>query len=86
MSRTYFLHSFFGLRLLFAVLAPIFLPIVEVAGAITVFAINQISTGAEHIWRELRDLGRNAFRVIQRLKPVYRESYDTNGLSLHLRC
>ncbi|WP_105436400.1 hypothetical protein [Neorhizobium tomejilense] len=42
-----------------------------------------------HAWRTMRDLGITAYRKIADLKPVYRESYDTHGLSLdpsRMRC
>jgi hypothetical protein len=35
-----------------------------------------------HAWRATRDLGITAYRKIAELKPVYRESYDSHGLSL----
>ncbi|NTJ63524.1 hypothetical protein G6M50_38160 [Agrobacterium rhizogenes] len=35
-----------------------------------------------HSWRVTRAVGIDAYRKIADLKPVYRESYDTHGLSL----
>lgn len=34
-------------------------------------------------WRFSRDIGVAGFRKIADLKPVYRESYDSHGLSLY---
>ncbi|ASP79647.1 hypothetical protein [Sinorhizobium meliloti] len=42
-----------------------------------------------HAWRFTRELAVTACRMIADLKPVYRESYDTHGLSLaagRIRC
>ena len=38
--------------------------------------------GAEHAWHSLHTAGLVAYRKIADLKPVYRDSYDTHGLSL----
>jgi hypothetical protein len=35
-----------------------------------------------HAWRFMREAGVSAYRKIADLKPVYRESYDSHGLSL----
>lgn len=87
MSRTYFLHCFrCSLAFVIAFVAPIVMPIVELAKAAVMFAIGVVAPGAAYLWRELQILGRDAFRIIKRLKPVYRHSYDTNGHSLFLRC
>ncbi|WP_028732087.1 hypothetical protein [Rhizobium leguminosarum] len=37
---------------------------------------------APYAWRSAHEIGVAAFRQIADLKPVYRESYDTHGLSL----
>lgn len=42
-----------------------------------------------HAWRTTQDLGITAYRKIDDLEPVYRDSYDTHGLSLspgRMRC
>lgn len=38
--------------------------------------------GAETAWHSLRTAGVAAYRKIAHLKPVYRDSYATHGLSL----
>lgn len=53
-----------------------------VASVIASFALAVIRYGAGNTWHSLRSLGITAYRKIADLRPVYRESYDTHGLSL----
>ncbi|PSS59453.1 hypothetical protein C6558_38305 [Ensifer sp. NM-2] len=51
-----------------------------VATIVAFFALAVIRYGAGRTW--LRSLGTTAYRKIVDLRPVYRESYDSHGLSL----
>ena len=46
------------------------------------FALAVITYTVGHTWHSLRGLGITASRKIADLRPVYRESYDSHGLSL----
>ena len=56
-----------------------------VAAIVTSFALAVIRYGAGHTWHSLRSLGITAYRKIADLRSVYRESYDSHGLSLPRR-
>jgi hypothetical protein len=59
------------------------------AAVLASFTLAIIRYGAGHTWHSLRSLGVTAYRKIADLRPVYRESYDTHGLSLvpdRMRC
>ncbi|KQV32882.1 hypothetical protein [Rhizobium sp. Root1204] len=53
-----------------------------VVAVLASFTLAIIRYGAGHTWHSLRDMGVTAYRKIADLRPVYRESYDTHGLSL----
>ena len=53
-----------------------------VATVVASFALAAIPYVAGHTWHSLRGLGIAAYRKIADLRPVYRESYDSHGLSL----
>jgi hypothetical protein len=67
-----FLHAFYD------VLAYIAFIVADFARAVL-----RIDYG--YAWRSMNNLGITAYRKISDLKPVYRESYDTHGLSLDHR-
>ncbi len=67
-----FLHAFYD------VLASIVIIVADFARAVL-----RIDYG--YARRLVNDFGVTAFRKIADLKPVYRESYDTHGLSLDHR-
>lgn len=52
------------------------------AAVLASFTLAFIRYGAGHTWHSLRSLGITAYRKIADLRPVYRESYDSHGLSL----
>jgi len=56
--------------------------------AVVRFIVTGIPVAALHAWRAAVPIGLAAVRMIGRLKPVYRDSYRTHGLSLYprLRC
>ncbi|MDX0354300.1 hypothetical protein GOC51_03640 [Sinorhizobium meliloti] len=63
--------------------------IASIALIVADFARLALRVDYDHAWRFTRDLGLTAYRTIADLKPVYRESYDTHGLSLaasRMRC
>lgn len=67
------MHSYFyGIYDLFAAIAIVLVDIAREA----------FRYGAETAWHSLREAGVTAYRKIADLKPVYRESYATDGLSL----
>ncbi|MBD8651501.1 hypothetical protein IFT66_10465 [Rhizobium sp. CFBP 13726] len=69
-------HSFmFGFYRLYDILASVALIVAD-------FARLALRIDYGHAWRFMREAGVTAFRKIGELKPVYRESYDTHGLSL----
>ncbi|MGO7779468.1 hypothetical protein ACC717_04970 [Rhizobium ruizarguesonis] len=73
MHRTYrFLHA------LYDVLA-------SIAFIVADFARACLRVDYGYAWRSMTDLGIAAYRKIGDLRPVYRESYDTHGLSLDHR-
>ena len=53
-----------------------------VATVVASLALAIIRYGAGHTWHSPRSLGITAYRTIADLRPVYRESYDSHGLSL----
>ncbi|CAN7451018.1 hypothetical protein LJR235_002906 [Pararhizobium sp. LjRoot235] len=53
-----------------------------VVAVLASFTLAVIHYGVGHIWHSLRSLGITAYRKITDLRPVYRESYETHGLSL----
>lgn len=53
-----------------------------VAAVLVSFTLAFIRYGVGHTWHSLRSLGVTAYRKIADLRPVYRESYDSHGLSL----
>ncbi len=55
---------------------------VAVATVVASLTLAIIRYGAGYTWHSLRSLGITAYRRIADLRPVYRESYDTHGLSL----
>ncbi|MDM9647747.1 hypothetical protein [Rhizobium sp. S163] len=56
---------------------------IEYAGvAVLLFVVETVPAAGAFAWRLVVSIGLAAFRVIGQLKPVYRESYDTHGLSL----
>lgn len=55
---------------------------VAVATVVASFVLAVIPYAAGHTWHSLRSLGIAAYRKIADLRPVYRDSYDTHGLSL----
>lgn len=74
-------HSFAhhpGFHYLF-VIADIF---AAVATIVASFALAVVRYGAGHTWHSLRSLGITAYRKIADLRPVYRDSYDSHGVSL----
>lgn len=50
--------------------------------AALLFIVDLIPGAAVYAWRMVVTIGVAAFRHIGQLKPVYRESYRTHGLSL----
>lgn len=54
----------------------------SVAAIVASFALAVIRFGSGQTWHSLRPMGVSAYRVVGGLRPVYRESYDTHGLSL----
>lgn len=63
--------------------------IAAVAVVVASLALAVVRYGASVTWHSLQDLGITAYRVVGSLKPVYRESYATHGLSLdagRMRC
>lgn len=80
------MHSFaFSYSRLF-VIADI---IAAVAVVVASLALAVVRYGPSVTWHSLQGLGIAAYRVVGSLKPVYRESYDTHGLSLdagRMRC
>lgn len=63
--------------------------IAAAAVVITSLALAVVRYGASVTWHSLQGLGIAAYRVVGSLKPVYRESYATHGLSLdadRMRC
>lgn len=67
--------------------------IADIIAAVTVvvasLALAVVRYGVSVTWHSLQGLGVTAYRVVGSLKPVYRESYDTHGLSLdtgRMRC
>lgn len=64
-------------------------PIVAAVNVIEPFAVHILRRGAADLhalWQAIRALPAAAFRTIGSLKPVYRESYATNGHSLGAAC
>ncbi|SFH52742.1 hypothetical protein [Ensifer sp. OV372] len=53
-----------------------------VATVVASLTLAVIRYGAGHTWHSLRSLGITAYRKIADLRPEYRESYDSHGLSL----
>lgn len=63
--------------------------IAAVAVVVASLALAVVRYGASVTWHSLQGLGLTAYRVVGSLKPVYRESYATHGLSLdadRMRC
>ena len=56
--------------------------IVDIIAAVASLALAVVRYGASVTWHSLQGLGVTAYRVVGSLKPVYRESYATHGLSL----
>lgn len=56
--------------------------IAAVAVVVASLALAVVRYGASVTWHSLQGLGLTAYRVVGSLKPVYRESYDSHGLSL----
>jgi len=46
------------------------------------FVLEVVPAASAYAWRLVVTIGVAAFRLIGQLKPEYRESYDTHGLSL----
>lgn len=53
-----------------------------VAAVLVSFTLAFVRYSVGHTWHSLRSLGITAYRKIADLRPVYRESYDSHGLSL----
>ncbi|PDT81815.1 hypothetical protein [Sinorhizobium sp. BJ1] len=53
-----------------------------VATLLASFALAVVRYGVVTRWHSLRGLSIAAYRTVGSLKPVYRESYETHGLSL----
>ncbi|OMQ41680.1 hypothetical protein [Ensifer sp. 1H6] len=75
--RLHFAHHY-GFHRLF-VIADIF---AAVATIVASFALAVVRYGASVTRHSLQGLGIAAYRVVGSLRPVYRESYDSHGLSL----
>ncbi|MEY9719780.1 hypothetical protein ABIA22_002270 [Sinorhizobium fredii] len=63
--------------------------IAAVAVVVASLALAVVRYRAGITWHSLQGLGVTAYRVVGSLKPVYRESYATHGLSLdadRMRC
>ncbi|KSV78989.1 hypothetical protein N182_18520 [Sinorhizobium sp. GL2] len=63
--------------------------IAAAAVVIASLALAVVRYGTSVTWHSLQGLGLTAYRVVGSLKPVYRESYATHGLSLdadRMRC
>jgi hypothetical protein len=71
--------TFAALSMIACYVAPIF---VTLYSALDAFFRAVMLVAAPFAWRSARDLCLVAYRKIADLKPVYRESYDTHGLSL----
>jgi hypothetical protein len=64
-------------------------PVVALASAIepaVMCALRLAPVDLHALWQAIRLLPVNAFRVLGILKPVYRDSYATNGHSLGIAC
>lgn len=65
---------------------PVFYDVLaSVAFIVAEFAREALRIDYGYAWHSMNDLGIAAYRKIADLKPVYRESYDTHGLSLDRR-
>ncbi|RVG29883.1 hypothetical protein CN233_17945 [Sinorhizobium meliloti] len=63
--------------------------LVAVATIVASCVLAVVRYGASVTWHSLQSFGIAAYRVVGSLKPVYRESYDTHGLSFdagRMRC
>lgn len=78
-------HSFSLIGTLAAMCIIIIAPLSMAVHAVADFARACLKVDHGISWHALRSLPVIAFRKIADLMPVYRESYDTHGLSLDLR-
>lgn len=56
--------------------------LLAVATLVASFALAVVRYGAVTTWHSLRGLSLAAYRTVGSLRPVYRDSYETHGLSL----
>ncbi|MGF6157785.1 hypothetical protein M2267_003044 [Ensifer sp. KUDG1] len=75
MSRHFFAYSYSRLFVIADMVAAVAIVVASLALAV-------VRYGAGITWHSLQSLCLAAYRVVGSLKPVYRESYDTHGLSL----
>lgn len=54
----------------------------SLAAVVAAFALAVVRYGASVTWQSLNTICVSAYRVVGSLKPEYRESYETHGLSL----
>ncbi|CAH0339579.1 hypothetical protein [Rhizobium sp. CECT 9324] len=83
MSRSYFYRTISGL------IAFVILCIERSLGffvSVASFAIHKTAVAPAWAWQTLQRFGVEAYRIIKRLKPIYRESYETHGMNFYLRC
>ncbi|QXZ79649.1 hypothetical protein [Rhizobium sp. L51/94] len=75
------MFSSFGYRLFDCMIAAIGI----VASAIELLARAFLRVDYGYAWRAMREVGVASYRDVVGLHPVYRESYETHGLSLQRR-
>ncbi|AUX76393.1 hypothetical protein [Sinorhizobium fredii] len=56
--------------------------VAAVAVVVASLALAVVRYGASVTWHSLQGFSLAAYRLVGSLKPVYRESYETHGLSL----
>jgi len=61
---------------------PLFNILAAVATVLASFTLAVIRYSVGQTWHSLCSLGVMAYRVVGNLRPIYRESYDSHGLSL----
>lgn len=81
MPRSYLTYRKF-FTFIIAAIAPFVMPALSIAEAVFFRVLSVVASAGALVWLGFRELGRDAYRKIAELKPVYRDSYRTHGLSL----